>query len=449
MAQIDFVAIREVLRAEPIITFHGSVAVVGGGRWARVLLGVLCEVLPEGTSIRVFSKHNAAGMRSWLAQQDKLVARQRIEITDSFDNLSESTAAILASRTGDNRIYATRCLNSGQHVFIEKPFATDLATGVSLIALAAAKQRILAVGLELFFASYVHVYRALLPTVFTHEDTLLVTWSDPFDDSRYGEVKRYDSSISVVEDVFPHVWSLLALLCGEKRWLVEQVVSLRGGARVELHLRANVVKATLVMERDARQRTRKIEYAQGGQVLRTLDFAIEPAVIGVAQGEVIEDPIWTTVSRPLRSELAHFFAAIQGRPSTAMFLASDCVEMLPIIEQATSVTRALQLSTVREALARAHVGKLNSDVLYALRENVVLDLEDCGLVRADTPPTVLNDAIATLFGELLEAARQPSSPDLRRTPGPASSNKMCGTAIMQALCGSRFVQQVLAGLTKS
>jgi predicted dehydrogenase len=445
--QIDFVAIRDVLRAGPVRTFHGSVALIGGGRWARVLLSELCEVLPDQVSIVVYSKRNAAGMRSWLTAQPNLAAHRSIEITDNPDKLSQASAAILASRARDNTIYAARCLSLNQHVFIEKPFAIDLATGRNLITLAATKQRVLAVGLELFFASYLHVFRAGLPARFTSEDELLVTWTDPGDDQRYGEVKRYDSSTSVVEDVFPHLWSLLALLCREKRWLIEEVCTLRGGARVELRLRANLVKATLVMERDAPQRARRIEYSQGGRVSRTLDFALEPGSIALANGERIEDPLWTSVPRPLRSELTHFFAATQGRPSSAMFLASDCVEMLPVIEQATRSARAAQLSIVRDAVARGRAEKCDFEVFYALRENVVLDLECCDLRHADTPSAVLQDAVVMLFGELIEAARQLASPGTRDTRALVSGNEISAATANRVLPESRFVQQVLAGLT--
>ena len=43
-----------------------KIAIIGGGRWARVLTKTICTIVPETTLITIYSIHNTDTMLTWV-----------------------------------------------------------------------------------------------------------------------------------------------------------------------------------------------------------------------------------------------------------------------------------------------------------------------------------------------------------------------------------------------
>ncbi len=84
----------------------------------------------------------------------------------------------------------------------------------------------LGVNLELYFASFVEEFAETVRGQGqggSRVRQVEIVWKDPWSEIRYGEVKNGDIYTNIVDDMWPHCWSLLRRLCpGEKVRLLEQ-----------------------------------------------------------------------------------------------------------------------------------------------------------------------------------------------------------------------------------
>jgi hypothetical protein len=93
----------------------------------------------------------------------------------------------------------------GWHVLVEKPLALDLRSAQALVERAMELKRHLWVGLVYLFAPYLSV---LKPYADGNKNWLL-EWHEPAEEIRWGEIKSTPHHVTLVEDIFPHAWSIL------------------------------------------------------------------------------------------------------------------------------------------------------------------------------------------------------------------------------------------------
>ena len=53
---------------EPTL-YPDNIAIIGGGRWARVIVSVLCELVTPGVNISMHFRHNLDSMLAWIKKQ--------------------------------------------------------------------------------------------------------------------------------------------------------------------------------------------------------------------------------------------------------------------------------------------------------------------------------------------------------------------------------------------
>ena len=89
-----------------------SVAVIGGGRWARVLAEVLCNLVPPSSSISVHSRHNAGSMSNWISERG---LGDRIHVSSQWPqfDLAVSHAVVVANAARDHEEAIEWALSAG------------------------------------------------------------------------------------------------------------------------------------------------------------------------------------------------------------------------------------------------------------------------------------------------------------------------------------------------
>ena len=284
------------------------VALVGGGRWARVTLGVLHDILPISTALTIHSPNNSNAMELWACE---IFGERPFSVTDAlpyFDNPSNS-ALIVVNAARDHVTAVQHGLAAGVPVLVEKPLALNAKSVNGLIDLAERRNTPLAVAHVFRFAKYVQNFASMVHLE-GKLSSLRVEWEDSRVEKKYGEVKSYDSSISVCCDSFPHVFSIIAGLMPVDQISIEKLIVRRGGAEVESNLLVNQIPVTIVSARNAEQRKRYVEATMdnGGKLI--LDFQHEPGFIHTAQGSVIGDEFWSESQRPLTSMLSAFLSGV-------------------------------------------------------------------------------------------------------------------------------------------
>jgi predicted dehydrogenase len=280
--------------------FPAAVAVVGGGRWARVLLDVLAGLLPPSVPLSVHSRSNAAGMREWAAAKG---LQGRVTVGSGAP---EAAAVLVANLARDHEAAAVAALKAGAYVFLEKPLAPD----------AAAAERIVAAGGRLAasqvfrWARYVDLFAKRCAQAGPLE-SLSVQWTAPAGERRHGEAVRLDESLTATADVLPHVCALVEALSGTAPTRLRSAA--REGGVERLGLDAGSLPVDVRLQRAGDARRRLVEARAGGRLL-TLEFSTEPGTIAGPAGEEEADPAWNTRPRPMAAMLEAFVAWAGGAP---------------------------------------------------------------------------------------------------------------------------------------
>lgn len=281
--------------------FPASVAVVGGGRWARALAETLCALLPPGVPLALHSRSNAAGMESWLREKG-LAGRAAVA-----EGPPRAAAVLVANRAADHEAAAVAALRAGAFVLLEKPLAPDADAAERIRE--AAPERLAASqvlrwsrGLELFARRCREAGGA---------QSLSVQWSDAAGASRRGEPVRHDESLSASADVLPHVCALVEGVLGRPPSSLRSA-AVEGGVE-RLALDAGGVPVDARLQRAASARRRVVEARAGGGVL-TLDFSSEPGTIEAGGRVEDADPLWAKGPRPLAAMAAAFLDWAGGGP---------------------------------------------------------------------------------------------------------------------------------------
>lgn len=330
------------------------ILLIGGGRWGRVHASNLAGLLGSQDHLVWASNHNRAALPDYVNILPPGSPQLTVSNVDTALDCGAS-AAIVVSAADTHASLATACLERDMHVLVEKPLALTSGDARAMIALAAARQRLLAVGLHLLSASYLTHFSALI------RDRSLVAieidWLDPAEELRYGERKRADIGVSKAHDLYPHIWAILSKLTGKREFTVGDVAWKSGGL-VQIDIAVAGVKATAHLSRRAERRVRMISvgFADGGSA--SLDATVEPGTV-VIDGAVREsDPHWGAASRPLLNEVRGFFSAIESGSSDWPQLAHHCLDSVAGAERVAAALSHDQVSALEDRISR-HAAKFD------------------------------------------------------------------------------------------
>ena len=335
---------------------------MGGGRWSRVILGVLCDLVPPTVGLFVHSPRNAAAMSEWAAMRG---LGTRLTVASCFPEqlLGTADAVIVANAACDHEVSAERALRLGAAVMVEKPVALDFASAERLAALAGARQAHLAASNVFLFAAYVERFSRIVSRS-SEIRSLHVHWSDPQVEVRHGETKSYDPALPVYADWLPHIISVLSTLTGSGAVRCSKVDLQRGGAELAIDLMLGSTPCSILLARNGDSRRRVFE-VQTAQDRASLDFSQEPGTIEIGTTSECADPLWRTRPKPLSKMLTAFLEGASGgvwddRLDVRIGLcACDAIDQVALLYR-----KALLPWLSRKILS----GEIDADFRYALSE---------------------------------------------------------------------------------
>lgn len=259
-----------------------TLAVVGGGRWGRVVARVLAEERLAGR-VTLVTSHGERACRDWLTRQSGHV-RRTVTVEPELP-ASGAVAAVVATRAATHAAWAARCLSAGLPVLVEKPLAyVDAEDERRLAALADRHGVCVGVNHEFLLAAWAGELREIIargpaPT------GVRITWHEPHSTARHGEVRRADLTTTTVQDLFPHALSLLTATLGEQPLTVEEVVLLpdRNGFRSRLLWGELPVRCEILRNAGTWRRELEVTRSTGAPALH-VDWRTEPARLTASDG---------------------------------------------------------------------------------------------------------------------------------------------------------------------
>lgn len=313
-----------------------DVAIIGGGRWARVILSVLATSDLPIDRITIVTTHNIALVKDVVSQ---LHSRRPIRIGSA---LSDTPSAAIVANAARSHGETARCLISERvHLLIEKPVVLTLPEARHLLTLANTAHTILLPGLTYRFCSYLHNFATYVTSLNLPSFGFDLHWSDEENETRNGEHKTYDASINVADDVMPHIWTILSLLFPQTAFAVKSCRAARNGKSTTFTLTAGNTTGTVTLERDSDRRRRMIELP--GPV--SLDFSTEPGTMMIGAETKTADEDWVTGPRPLARQLRYFLECVKlGRIAGA-----DEIALTESVRLAESASALLNASVPVEA----------------------------------------------------------------------------------------------------
>jgi hypothetical protein len=339
------------------------VAVIGGGRWARVLTAVLCELVPSSVGISVHSVHNAASMSAWAAERG---FGRRLQVSSAWPQLDSSKPGpvIVANAARDHEKAIEWALSAGAPVLAEKPIALTAAASQRLATLARSRNARLAAAHVFLFARYLDNFSKLVAEAGPLR-SLRVRWVDPRSESRYGEQKHYDPGLPVFADCLPHILSMVGVLARGLPPSCERLEVLNGGSHLELGLMLGEIPCDVQLARNGDRRQRSIE-AVAGETTLQMEFSTEPGTILAGRTTRSADPDWEVKSRPLAGMLTAFLRWAAGGEFDDRLDVEIGLRACRVIDQTSGLYRSAQLPWLIERLASR--APLDADLRYALGE---------------------------------------------------------------------------------
>jgi len=307
------------------------IAVIGAGSFG----GNHVRVLRQMESV------DFVGVFDANAEQARKVAQEHGSVAlESLDNLD---AAVVATPTVTHEEVATRLLNAGIDVLVEKPIADSSAAGERLTKLAAERGRVLQVGhLERFNPAVTALEKAVTVPLF-------------FEVHRMSVFTPRSLDVDVVLDLMIHdldiVLNLTKAMPQEIRAAGISVLSKKVDiANVRLSFPSGCV-ANLTASRVSTERVRKLRMFQPSEYI-SIDYARQDAtrVAVKGLGQIGFEQLPVTAGEPLQLELAAFVSALKERSAPrvdgeqatrALRLAEGILDKIQ--EHAGLVDRTLQL----------------------------------------------------------------------------------------------------------
>jgi predicted dehydrogenase len=385
-----------------------NVAIIGGGRWARVLAEVLCGVVPAGVGISVHSARNAASMSRWAAERD-LGARLRVSNEWPRAAGGTSTAVLVVNAARDHERAVEWALRAGLPVMVEKPIART-AAGAAHLAQRASELGVRFAAAHIFlFARYVDNFARRVAEA-GEVRAVLVRWTDPRSELRYGEPKRYDAALPVFADWLPHVVAILGALSGDGPTHCKAVALQEGGAQMALDALCGGAAWRIELARDADERRRVIEVDAGGKTLR-LDFSREPGTIAHGAVSTTADPLWDAEPRPAARMLSAFLGWAAGGEFDGRLSVDIGIRAARLIDDVRPHYRRALGSWLGARLA-SPVEPPDPAVRYCLTELLQSD--------GDLPADALEGGMARVHGQFLGPARAQLLETLAQTEDPGA-----------------------------
>ena len=281
-----------------------KIAMFGGGRWARVLLGVFLGKTKSNVQFTVHTKHLRDDMCLWIEDSG---LGGRVCVTDADPDFlgSRYKAAIVANAADDHKKSAEMAIAAKVPVLVEKPMAPSFDDTFTLIESAKDNGTLLSSSWVFLYASYIDNFVDQLGSA---DDIQKVrfNWTDELAEQRYGEMKSFDPATPVFKDVLPHVLSILSKVFKNQNFKFGSCKVSRGGSCVELVIFISNVECRLMLERNSDKRRRKVVIK--GQKDFELDFSVEPGAMVIDGHTSSGDVYWGSSPSPLEKMVIEFLA---------------------------------------------------------------------------------------------------------------------------------------------
>ncbi len=269
-------------------TFHleHGILIVGGGRWAKVIIRNLMQIISDNSRIKVYTKNCSKELQEWIALEG---FSSRIQIFNSIelDQISkvnaENLPVIVVNSPRDHIKFTSWALLNDANVLVEKPFSTSIENIQPALSIESSSRGKICLAHVFKYSQAVENFKQLMPKL-NDIQSISIEWQDPEIEIRNGDLKRHDRSIPIYLDLLPHIVSILHSLWNQFPTFEEILYVKYGGANIGLNLSLAGLPCNILLSRNSKKRLRKITIKTNYKSYY-LDFSDEPGKITTCSGK--------------------------------------------------------------------------------------------------------------------------------------------------------------------
>lgn len=284
-----------------------NILIFGGGRWARIIIDVILELLPNSSIVFIYTPHNSEFMKNWIST-NKFKDRLQVILDLGTIQSKNISFAIVVNKASDHEKVIEWSIHSGIPCLVEKPFTIDSNSSHRVIELAKTQNVLLAGALVFRFARSIENFKVHLDREIIK--TITIFWEDAKVEVRHGEKKSFDPTLPLHRDVLPHIFSILVTLNLPlpKKLTNINISQDKNRMNLSFYLEKILCRVELIREGDSRKRRIEVETESG---IKFLDFSKDPGFIFNGAQEINADPKWDIDKRPLATMLDTFLNSIK------------------------------------------------------------------------------------------------------------------------------------------
>jgi predicted dehydrogenase len=188
--------------------------IIGGGRWARVVLTEAVKIQGGNLKIIIVSSKNHKFMKEWLRD---FVSTTDVTVISYLPKTVHSRSFFyVLNETNERYDTLSRLLKFQSPVLVEKPLGLNYDDVNHMISLYESKQVPLLSSSVFKFLDSGSALKNLLEKYQLR--SIVVNWFDPNNEYKFGEEKKYETVVSPYLDTLSHILSLLDGIIGDSNF---------------------------------------------------------------------------------------------------------------------------------------------------------------------------------------------------------------------------------------
>jgi predicted dehydrogenase len=188
-----------------------SLYLIGGGRWARVVLAEATKLSDQSINLVVISNKNYSFMKDWTRRT--FFDRNILVLEQLPDFIDEDSFLYVLNETELRYDTLVKLIKFKKPVLVEKPLGLNYGEAKKIIdEYVSTKVPLMSAQVFRFLESTSNI-REILERYDFH--SIRACWSDPSSEIKSGEVKKYEKVVPSFLDVLPHIFSVLEEIIGD------------------------------------------------------------------------------------------------------------------------------------------------------------------------------------------------------------------------------------------
>lgn len=241
-----------------------NILVMGGGRWAIITINELLYNFKNLKNIYIITNNKNITKNFSKEFRKKIIVKKNLKQI----NFRDVSHAIIVNKNSDHFPSAKKLLKNNLNILVEKPFVKKFSEFKTLKKISQNKKKLIHISMPFFFSYYFFYIKKYIDL---SSKELIFNWHDPLNDKRYGKIKKYDPSVSYLEDTIYHIYGILNCLFGQKKMSLISIKNEKDNGLIQFSY--GKFKIKLVCSRNSEsKRVRSVDILSNKKIF-SLDYA--------------------------------------------------------------------------------------------------------------------------------------------------------------------------------